>query len=169
MSDEIINKVATSGLITIDLEELYPQGERVELDISTQLIEGLLLKEKDFREFIKTNDWKTYSGKYVAVFCSTEAIVPRWAWMLVASSLQPYAKHVVFGNKERLEEELFQKVINSIDAEQYRDQRINIKGCSHLPVPVSAYVELTSRLRAVAKSIMYGEACSTVPVFKRKD
>lgn len=165
---EIINKVTNSVLVTIDLEELYPNVERVVFDIKGLLIEELLLREKDFREYVKTHDWTQYKDKAVAVFCSSEAIIPRWAWMLLVSAIEPYAKKIVFGNAETLEEALFHDLITSLNIEEYREQRVVIKGCSHKPVPVSAYVELTSRLRPIVKSIMYGEPCSTVPVYKRK-
>lgn len=168
MSDEIINKVANSGLITIDLEEYYPKGERVLFDIKPLLFQELILKEKDFREFIKNNDWSVYSDKYVAVICSTEAIVPTWAYMLISIALEPFAKKVVFGNLETLENILFNEVLNQFDPEQYKDQRIVIKGCSNLPVSTGAYMELAFKLKPFAKSIMYGEPCSTVPLYKAK-
>lgn len=167
--EEIINKVANSGLVTIDLEELFPVGDRVAFDIKPILIEELLLREKDFREFVKANDWSQYNDKFVAIFCSSEAIIPRWAWMLLASALEPFAKKIVFGDTTVLEESLFHELISILDIEIYRDQKVVIKGCSNKPVPVSAYLELTARLRPVVKSIMYGEPCSTVPVYKRKE
>jgi hypothetical protein len=168
MEGEIINKVAQSGLVTIDLEELYPQGERVLLDIKDRLFQGLILREKDFREFVSTHDWTQYKDKFAAVTCSADAIVPTWAYMLLTVSLEPFAKKVVFGDLEMLEAVLYNEVLSKFDAEQYRDARIVIKGCSNLPVPKSAYVELTRLLRPVAKSIMYGEPCSTVPLYKAK-
>ena len=168
MEKEIVNKVAESGLITINLEDFYPEGERVVFDMKEHLFEELLLKEKDFREFVKTNDWSKYKDKFVAITCSNDAIVASWAYMLVAGALQPFAKKIVFGNPETLETLLFHDSLLKINAEDYRDQRIIIKGCSDKPVPVSAYVELTSLLRPVVKSIMYGEPCSTVPVYKFK-
>ncbi len=164
---EIVNKVATSGLITIDLEEVYPSVERVLFDISPLLVEGMLLREKDFREFIAVHDWSQYAGKAVALFCSTDAIIPRWAWMLLATSLAPFAATIVFGTAEALEEAVYAEMIRNLPIEEYRDKRIVIKGCSKIPVPVSAYVQLTARLRPVVKSLMYGEPCSTVPVFKK--
>jgi uncharacterized protein DUF2480 len=168
LEKEIVNKVAESGLITINLEDFYQDGERVVFDMKEHLFEELLLKEKDFREFVKTNDWSKYKDKFVAIICSNDAIVASWAYMLVAASLQPYAKKNVFGNLETLETVLFHDSLLKINTEDYRDQRIIIKGCSDKPVPVSAYVELTSLLRPVVKSIMYGEPCSTVPVYKSK-
>jgi hypothetical protein len=168
MQDEIINKVSNSGLITIDPEEFYPADAIALIDIKEQLLEGFLLREKDFREFIKTHSWNQYIGKHVAVFCSNDAIIPRWAWMLVATALQPYAKKIVFGNADELVKTGYDEYIAAMDIEQYRDQRVVIKGCSHKQVPVSAYIALTERLTPVVKSIMYGEPCSTVPVYKRK-
>ena len=164
---EIINKVASSGLVTIDLEEIFPEGDRVVLDIKDQLWQGLALKEKDFREWIKTNDWEMFRDKFVAVTCSADAIVPNWAYMLVASKLEGIAKRFFFGGPEMLENILFSELISSLNTEDYRDKRLIIKGCSDRPVPTSAYVELVSKLQPVAKSIMFGEPCSTVPVFKK--
>ncbi len=162
----IENKVAQSGLIDFDLEEYYPKGDRVLLDVADFLFEGLILKEKDFRDKIKSTDWTTYQDKFVAVTCTADAIVPTWAYMLMAASLEGNAKKVVFGNMETLETVLYNDALKQVDAEDYRDQRVIIKGCSKYPVPESAYVELTNLLKPVAKSIMYGEACSTVPIYK---
>jgi len=164
-----VNKVAQSGLVTLDPAMFYPQGERMVYDIKDNLYMELILREKDFREFVKTHDWSQYAGKNVAVTCSADAIVPAWAYMLLANRLAPYALEVVFGNAEVLETVLFLKAIENIDLEQYRDQRIVIKGCGDTPVPVSAYVELTKKLTPVAKSLMFGEPCSTVPIYKRKE
>lgn len=166
--EEIINKVAQSGIITINLEELYPDGERIAFDIAPHLVEGLMLREKDFREFVKAHDWSSYSGKYVALFCSTDAVVPQWAWMLLSTALAPYAKQIVFGSLEVLESELFTLMIDTMDITPFTDQRIVIKGCADKPVPVNAYVRLTARLTPIVKSLMYGEPCSTVPVYKKK-
>jgi len=167
MENEIINKVAQSGLITIDLEEFYLAGERVVFDIKDLLFQGLILREKDFREYLKNEDWTKYKDKYVALVCSADAIVPTWAYMLLATQLEPYAKRVVFGDPETLETVLYNEILSKIDAEQYRDARIVIKGCGNLPVPKAAYVQITAILRPVAKSIMYGEPCSTVPLYKK--
>jgi hypothetical protein len=169
IQENIINKVAQSGLVSLDPAAFYPEGERVVFDIKDNLFHGLILKEKDFREFIKTNDWSVYAGKFVAVTCTADAIVPAWAYMLVANRLAPYALDVVFGNEEVLETVLFTKSLASHNMEQYRDQRIVIKGCGDIPVPVSAYVELTKILSPIVKSLMFGEPCSTVPIYKRKD
>ena len=168
MEGEIINRVAQSGLITIDLEELYPQGERVLIDIKDRLFQGLILREKDLREFVSTHDWSQYKDKYVAITCTADAVIPTWAYMLLTVSLEPYAKRIVFGDLEILEAVLYNEVLSKIDTAPYKDARIVIKGCSNLPVPKAAYVELTRLLRPLAKSIMYGEPCSTVPLYKAK-
>jgi len=167
MENEIVNKVSQSGLITIDLEEFYPAGERVLFDIKELLFQGLILREKDFREFIKIEDWNKYKDKYVALTCSADAIVPTWAYMLLATHLEPVAKKVVFGNLESLETILYSEILSKIDINNYKDARVVIKGCGNLPIPKSAYVQITSLLRPLAKSIMYGEPCSTVPLYKK--
>lgn len=167
MADEIINKVAQSGIITINPEEYYPEGKRVLLDIKPLLFQELILKEKDFREHIKATDWSQYKDTYVAITCTNDAIVPTWAYMLLTLALEPFAKKVVFGDLEILETVLFEDIIEKLDISKYKDARIVIKGCSDKPVPVSAYVALTERLRPLAKSIMYGEPCSTVPLYKQ--
>ncbi|MBD1365667.1 DUF2480 family protein [Mucilaginibacter sp. ZT4R22] len=169
IQENIINKVAQSGLVTLDPAQFYPAGERVVYDIKDNLFHGLMLREKDFREFVKGHDWAQYQDKLVAVTCSADAIVPAWAYMLLANRLAPYAREVVFGDAEVLETVLFVKQIATMDVEQYRDQRLVIKGCGDTPVPVSAYVELTKKLTPVAKSLMFGEPCSTVPIYKRRD
>ena len=167
MENEIINKVDQSGLVTIDLESFYPKGERVLFDIKDLLFHGLILKEKDFREFIKNEDWNKYKDKYVALICSADAIVPTWAYMLLATQLEPVAKKVVFGSLETLETVLYSEIFNQLSLDEYKDARIVIKGCGDLPVPNAAYVQITSLLRPLAKSIMYGEPCSTVPLYKK--
>lgn len=168
MSDEIINKVAGSGLVTIDLETFFPEGERVLFDIKPLLFQELILKEKDFREYIKNEDWSKYKNKFVAIVCSSEAIVPTWAYMLLSLQLEPFAKKIVFGNLEELEIILFEEAINKMDLSQYKDARIVIKGCSKKSVPINAYLKLSTVLRPIVKSIMYGEPCSTVPLYKAK-
>jgi hypothetical protein len=164
---EITNKVAISGIITIDLEEFYPQGERVLFDIKELLFQELILREKDFREFIKNENWSKYKNKYVALVCSADAIVPTWAYMLLATQLEPYVKKVVFGNLETLDTVLYCELLGKLNINDFKDARVVIKGCGHLPVPKAAYVEIARLLRPVAKSIMYGEACSTVPLYKQ--
>jgi hypothetical protein len=167
MEKEIINRVAKSGIITIDLEEFYPQGDRVLFDIKEHLFQGLILKEKDFREFIKNEDWSAYTDTYVALICSEDAIVPTWAYMLLATQLAPFVKKVVFGDLETLETVLYNEILNALNMEAYKEARVVIKGCGDLPVPKAAYVEITRLLLPVAKSIMYGEACSMVPLYKK--
>lgn len=169
IQENIINKVAQSGLVTLDPASFYPAGDRVIYDIKDNLFQGLILREKDFREFIKGHDWSQYADKNVAVTCTADAIVPAWAYMLLANRLAPFAREVVFGDEGVLETVLFVKNINNMDIEQYRGQRIVLKGCGDVPVPVSAYVELTKKLTPVVKSLMFGEPCSTVPIYKRRD
>ena len=167
MTDGIVNRVASSALVTFDLEQYHQPGERVSLDISDQLFQGLIIREKDFREYVKTNDWRVYENKYVAVHCSADAIIPTWAYMLLAVALEPYAKRVVFGKLEDLERTLYAEVLAGVDWSEFKDAKVVVKGCSKVDVPLSAYVEATFRLRSVAASLMFGEPCSTVPVFKR--
>ena len=169
IQENFVNKVAQSGLVTLDPASFYPEGERVVYDIKENLFMELMLREKDFREFVKQHDWAQYEGKNVAITCSADAIVPAWAYMLLANRMVPYAKEVVFGDLEVLETVLFVKSISNINAEQYRDQRLVIKGCGDVDVPVSAYVELTRKLTPVVKSLMFGEPCSTVPIYKKRD
>lgn len=164
---EITNKVAQSGIITINLEELYPQEERILLDIKNQLFQGLILREKDFREYVKNEDWSKYTNKFVAITCTTDAIVPTWAYMLLTIHLQPYAKEIVFGNLETLETIIYHNLIKKLNINDYKNTRVVVKGCSRLPVPTAAYLEITRLLSPVVKSIMYGEPCSTVPLYKK--
>lgn len=166
--EPIENKVANSGLITLNLEDYFNKGERVLLDIKPWLFRELLLKEKDFREFVKNHDWQQYEGKNIVFTCSADAIIPTWAYMLLAVNIEPYAHRYVFGDMAALETILYQDALANINFEQYQDVRVIVKGCSHVPVPVSAYVEITHKLAPFAKSIMYGEACSNVPIWKRK-
>lgn len=167
MENGIINRVAQSTLVTLDLETFYQSGERVVIDIAEQLFQGMILKEKDFREYIKLTDWTAYQNKFVAITCSTDAVIPTWAFMLLSSALQPYAKPIVFGSLNDLEEALFLEQLRNVDWETYRDAKVVVKGCSKVNVPLSIYVEATARLRPLALSIMFGEPCSTVPIFKR--
>ncbi|TDQ09868.1 DUF2480 family protein [Pedobacter metabolipauper] len=169
IQENFVNKVAASGLITFNLEEYFDQGERLIYDIKDNLFHGLMLREKDFREFIKTHDWAIYTGKNVAVICSADAIVPTWAYMLLANKMKPFANEVVFGSLEILEAVLFTKALSKIDLDKFAGERVVIKGCADIEVPVAAYVEITNLLTPVVKSIMYGEPCSTVPIYKRKD
>ncbi|MEP2279714.1 DUF2480 family protein [Maribacter sp.] len=168
MQDEIVNKVAQSKLITFNLEDYYPQGNRVVLDIKDWLFEGFILKEKEFRAFVDAHDWSQYEGAYVAMQCSTDAIVPGWAYLLLSMKLSGIAKKAIQGSLVDLETSIYQSIIENIDFSEYQDKLIIIKGCSNKPVPANAYLFLAERLKPLAKSIMYGEACSSVPLFKRK-
>lgn len=165
---QIVNRVANSVLQVFDLEDYYPEGERVSLDISAWLWEGFVLREKEFRDTLKNHDWEQYNGKYVAVHCSTDAIVPAWAYMLITTYLQPLAKLVVQGSVQQLNTHIYQNILNGLDYSDYKDKPVIIKGCAKKPVPEEAYVIATQKLMPVAKSIMFGEACSSVPLYKRK-
>ncbi len=165
--EEIVNRVAKSPLITLDLEEYYHSGERVEYDIAQNLFQGLILKEKDFREFVKEKDWSEFDGKNVYITCSADAIVPTWAYMLLMTRIEPFANKVIMGGQDVLEYALYKDALSRIDFETFRDKPVVIKGCGNLPVPESAYVEITGLIRPLAKSIMYGEPCSTVPLYKK--
>ncbi len=167
MEGEIINRVANSKLKTIDLEDYYPAGPRSMIDISEWLLEGIVVVESRFRESVKTTDFTIYKDHFVAVTCSTDAIIPQWAWMLVQSALTGIAKVTVIGNLEQLETILYKDIIDDLDVNEFENLPVIIKGCSEKPVPISAYAMITNKLQMVAKSIMYGEACSSVPVFKR--
>ena len=166
--EPIINKVSQSGLMEINLEDLYQKGDRVVFDMKNHLFQELILREKDFREFVKNENWSLYKDKFVAIICSSDAIVPTWAYMLLTVALEPFAKKIFFGTIENLEIILFQESLDKLDIHPFSEQRIVIKGCSKVAVPISAYVELTRLLRPIAKSIMYGEPCSTVPLYKKK-
>jgi len=169
IQENIVNKVASSGLVTLNLEEYFHKGERLVYDIKDNLFHGLILKEQDFRAFIKAHNWEQYQGKNIAITCSADAIVPTWAYMLLANKMKPYANELVFGDLETLETILYTKALAKIDINAFAGERVVVKGCADLEVPVSAYVEITALLTPVAKSIMYGEPCSTVPIYKRKD
>lgn len=162
----ILNKVASSGIITLDLEELYPQGERVVFDLKPLLWQGIALKEDDLRTFCKAHDWSHYAGKFVSVHCSADAIIPTWAYMLVAAYLQPFTGFVTQGDADGLERAVFTRFVQALDIEPFRNARVVVKGCSKLPVPLNAYVELSAKLIPVVKSLMFGEPCSTVPLYK---
>lgn len=165
--DEIINRVANSALEVFDLEDYYPNGIRTQIDISQWLLEGFLLKEKDFRDALKNHDWAQYQNHFVAIHCSTDAIVPAWATILVATYLAPFAQKVVLGTITDLNTALYQEILPTLDYAQYQDKPVIIKGCSKKPVPESAYIMAVQKLQPYAKSIMYGEACSAVPLYKK--
>ena len=168
MAEEIINRVANSKLITIDLEAFYPSGNRVVFDIKDWLFEEIILKEKDFRASVSQHDWTQYKDSYVALTCSSDAIIPSWAFLLISSVIVPYAKKVVIGNLELLETVIYQEIIQNLAIDEFKDKPIIIKGCADKPIPPSAFSFLIEKLQHVAKSILYGEACSSVPLYKAK-
>lgn len=167
MEQALVNRVAGSGLVTIDLESFYPEGEVVAFDLKDHLFMGLILKEKEFREALKSHDWSRYEGKNLAVFCSEDAIIPLWAYMLVASYAAPVVRDVFLGTPDKFVEIAFLKRLAALDPEDYAGKRLVIKGCSDKEVPAAAYLEVTRLLQPVALSIMFGEPCSTVPVYKK--
>ena len=166
MAEEIINRVANSKLVTLDLEDFYPEGDRLILDIKDWLFEEIVLKEKDFRTFVNTHNWEQYKNNYVALTCSSDAIIPSWAYLLIASKLSSFATKVVVGNLTLLESVIFEEIINQLDTEQYKEKPIIIKGCTNKAIPASAYTLLIQKIQPIAKTIMFGEACSTVPLYK---
>jgi len=168
MTKEIINRVASSKLKTFDLEEIYPDGDRILFDIKDWLFQELILKEKDFRASVKNHDWSQYKNSFVAITCSVDAIVPSWAFMLVAAEVTPFAKKVVVGNLELLETVLYQELLNFVDLRDFTDCPVIIKGCAEKPIPNSAFAFLIAKLQPIARSILFGEACSTVPLYKAK-
>jgi hypothetical protein len=167
MAEEIVNRVANSKLITFNLEDYYPEGERVLFDVKDWLLEGFVLRESEFREQAKNHDWSQYEGKFIALTCSSDAIIPAWAFMLLATYLQPFAKKVITGDLETLETVLYTEVISKMDVSNLQDKPVIVKGCAHKPVPKNAYLLLIEKLQPVVKSLMYGEACSSVPLYKK--
>lgn len=167
MTGEIVNKVAESGIITLDLADFFPKEEIKVFDLKEYLFMGLILKEKDYREALKTTDWSVFENKNVCITCSTDAIIPMWAYMLAASYLQPVSNLIIFGDEAKLIDDYLSKEISNINIESYQDARVVIKGCGEIDIPASAYVAITSKLKPVVKSIMYGEPCSTVPIYKK--
>lgn len=165
--EEIVNRVASSKLITFNLEDLYTPGRRMQLDIAQWLHEGFILREKDFREALKEHDWEQYQDAYIALHCSTDAILPGWAFLLVSSYLNPFVKLVTVGNLQDLETALYQLELENLDVSSYTDKYVIIKGCSNKPVPQNAYVQLLQKLQPVVKNLMFGEACSSVPLYKK--
>jgi hypothetical protein len=168
MEEKIVNRVAQSKLVTFNLEDYYPEGKRVLIDIKDWLYEGFVLREKEFRDSAKNHDWQQYENAYVALTCTSDAIIPAWAFMLLSTYLNKVAKKVIIGDLEQLETSLYQDIINGIDIQNLKGFPVIIKGCSHKPVPQNAYIFLLKKLQPLAKSIMYGEACSAVPLFKNK-
>ncbi len=167
MAEGIINRVANSKLVTINLEDFYQEGPRFEVDLKNWLVEGFILREKEFRAELKSHDWSVYKDAYVALHCSTDAIVPAWAYMLISSHLSQFAKKIIYGNLETLESILYAEVLQSFDASEFKNKPIIIKGCSNKPVPQNAYLLLQQKLQPEVKSIMFGEACSAVPLYKQ--
>jgi len=167
MEAPLVNRIAESGLITLNLEDYYPSNDIIVIDLKDYLFQGLILKEKDFRQALKDHDWLQYEDKVVCVYCSTDAIIPVWAFMLVSTYAEPVSSEVYVGNKEEYLKHHYYRSLDVINPDQYQDARIVIKGCSNKPVPPAAYAYLTALLKPVAKSIMYGEPCSTVPIYKR--
>ena len=167
MENGFTNKVAESGIITVNLEDYYPKNEIARFDMKDHLFMGLILKEKDFREALKTLNTSVYVQKTVALTCSADAVIPMWAYMLVTSLLQPVAKEIIYGNEEEVKQKILLKNIEMAETSAFTDARVVIKGCGELPINESAYIAITEKLRPVAKSIMYGEPCSTVPVYKK--
>lgn len=168
MAEEIINRVAKSTLVTYSLEDLYPEGKRITIDISQWLWQGVVLKEKEFRAHIESIDTTIYQYCYIALYCSTEAIIPAWAYVLVSLQLNSVAKKVLIGSLSDLETILFAEILQTIDFSFLQDKPVIIKGCAHKPIPENAYLLLAEKIKPYAKSIMYGEACSAVPLFKNK-
>ena len=168
MKEAIVNKVSESGLITLDLEQYYPREEVMLFDLKDYLFMGLILKEKDYREALKNLEWETYRNKYIGVTCSADAIIPPWAYMLAASYLQPLAKDVIMGDEKEVHRTVFLQNIQGINIDEFSGQRVVVKGCGETPIGDFAYMEVTKRLRPVARTIMYGEPCSTVPIYKNR-
>ncbi len=166
--ETFVNKVAESGIITLNLEDFYPKEEVIVFDMKEYLFMGLILKEKEFREALKQLDLKPFEGKIAALTCSTDAIIPVWAYMLAAVALEPITKKIIFGNADQAVQQILVEEINKINTTDYTDQRIVVKGCGELPISEAAYVAITQKLRPFVRSIMYGEPCSTVPVYKKK-
>ena len=168
MAEEIINRIANSKLKTFDLEEIYPEGKRVLFDIKDWLFQELILKETDFRAYVKEHNWAQYKNNFVAITCSVDAIIPSWAFMLIAAEVTPFANKVIIGNLELLETSIYQELISFLDFKEFTNAPVIIKGCANKPIPNAAYALLIEKLQPIAKSIMFGEACSTVPLYKSK-
>lgn len=167
MEKEIVNRVANSSIVTLDLEDFYPEGKRLALDISQWLLEGIVLREKDFRAYVKEHDWSQYQDCYVALGCSTDAIIPGWAYMLISLELAPHTKKTIVGSLDTLESIIYASIIENLNVDAYIGKPIIIKGCTSKPIPENAFVLFSQKLQPVARSIMYGEACSAVPLFKK--
>ena len=167
MANEIVNRVANSSLKTINLEDFYPKGIRTIIDIKKWLFQELILKETDFRASLKSHDWSQYQDNYIALTCSSDAIIPSWAFMLITTYASPFAKKIIVGNLKELETAIFQEIIYNFNIDEFIEKPVIIKGCTNKPIPQTAYIQLIEKLQPIAKSIMFGEACSTVPLFKK--
>ena len=167
MESPLVNRVANSGLITLKLEDFFPHTPLAHFDLKDYLFMELILKEKDFRDALAAHDWSQYAGKALLVYCSADAIIPVWAYMLVASYAEPFAVDIFQGNEKTYYEVYFARALAQLDLSAYEDQRVVVKGCSDYPVPPAAYLEITRLLRPLARSIMFGEPCSTVPIYKK--
>ncbi len=168
MSELLVNKVAESGILSFDIEAYYPKEAIKIFDLKQYLFMELILKEKDFRAALQNTDWEQYRNKYVGIICSVDAIIPMWAYMLITSYLQPIAKEIFLGDENKIIETVLIRELENINTEEYIDKRVVIKGCGEVALPAAAYITITNKLRPVAKSIMYGEPCSTVPIYKKK-
>lgn len=166
-SGEIINRIALSPLVTYDLADHHDSAERVGIDIKDQLFRGMILREKDFRDYLAAENWERFSGQHVHIYCSVDAIIPGWAWMLLSIQLEPHAKTLVYGSREDLEREIWRNILDQIDYEELTDKKIVVKGCGDIDIPDATYVEFIRRLRPIANKLMYGEPCSTVPLYKK--
>jgi hypothetical protein len=164
---EIINRVANSPLVTFNLEDYHLPGERCLIDLKEQLFQGLILREQEFRNFVRSNDWSQYQNKYVAITCTADAVVPTWAYMLIAISIRPYARNFCFGTIEKLEEKLYEEALAAVDWSEFTGKKVVVKGCSKVQVPITAYVEAVRYLQPLVSSLMFGEPCSTVPLYKQ--
>lgn len=167
MNGEIINRIALSPLVTFDLADLHDDAERVEIDIQPVLFHGMILREKDFREWLENENWEQYQGKYVNLVCSADAVIPGWAWMLLSIHLQPYAKGFVYGSSEELEINIWRNLLDQVNYDDLSSKKIVVKGCGDIDIPTAVYVEFIRRLRPIANKLMYGEPCSTVPLYKK--
>ena len=168
MSDEIVNRVASSVLITIDLADYAPEQSIANFDLKDFLFEEIFLKEKEFRRKLKSFDFSIYTGKMVSLNCSSDAIVPMWAYMLVTSYLNQVGTEINFGTQEEVFQKIFTDNINSIDASEFKNKKVIIKGCGQIPLTESLYIAITKKLQNTVSSLMFGEACSAVPVLKNK-
>jgi len=167
MPNKIVNRVANSQLKTINLEDFYPQGNRTLIDIKNWLFQELILKETEFREHLKNHNWEQYKNNYVALTCSCDAIIPSWAFMLITTYLSPFTKKIVVGDLKALETSIYFEIIANFNIEEFLNKPVIIKGCANKPIPETAYIQLIEKLQPIAKSIMFGEACSTVPLYKK--